>query len=258
MNDIDRADRSRRWHLDWLLGVLIHPWRTFPRIAAEIGHVWLSPLLLISLTALLLVAVSGPVRQEQALQAANNLPPDFQYYSPDQQAQLQQGLASSAGANFIYVFPAAGAVAKVWLGWLVVGGLLHLVLTILGGRASSRSVLSMVAWAGLPFALRDIVRIVAVLLGGRLIAQPGLSGLVSAEAGAGLTFASQLLVSIDLYWIWHVLLLVIAVRCEADPGRGKAWASVLVTQALALLLLALPGYLGAQLNNLTIVRPFLF
>ncbi len=258
MNDTNRVDRGRRWHLDWLLGVLIHPWRTFPRIAAETGAVWLTPLLLISLAAVLLVAVSGPLRQSQALLAANDLPPDFQYYSPDQQAQLQQALASSASANFVYVFPAVSAVGKVWLGWLIAGGVLHLVLTILGGRASSRSVLNRVAWAGLPFALRDTVRILATLLGDQLIAQPGLSGLVPAQSGGALVLAAQLLAAVDLYWIWHVLLLVIAVRAAPDPGPGKAWASVLITQALALLLLALPATLSAQLNNLTIVRPFLF
>lgn len=258
MSESDRADRMRPWHLDWLAGVLIHPRRVFPQIAAETGANWLTPLLLISLTALLLVAVSGPLRQQQASLAANNLPPDFQYYSPEQQAQMQQALASSASANFIYIFPAAAAIAKVWLGWLVVGGVLHLALTILGGRASSRSVLNMVAWAGLPFALRDLVRIAAILAGGQLIAQPGLSGLAPAEGGAAVTFLAQLLASIDLYWIWHVVLLVIAVRSEADPGRGKALASVVITQAVALLLLALPGYVSVQLNNLTIIRPFLF
>lgn len=38
------------------------------------------------------------------------------------------------------------------------GGLLHLVLTMLGGRDSTGGALNIVAWAALPFALRDLVR----------------------------------------------------------------------------------------------------
>ncbi|MCJ7514191.1 MAG: hypothetical protein MUO23_14660 [Anaerolineales bacterium] len=62
--------------------------------------------MLISLASLLLV-VSGPGRQAEAMNTADILPPEFQYYSPDQQAQLQQALASSASPNFVDVFPVA-------------------------------------------------------------------------------------------------------------------------------------------------------
>ena len=39
-----------------------------------------------------------------------------------------------AGAGVNYVFPAIIAVLRQWVGWLVMGGLLHLMLTMLGGR----------------------------------------------------------------------------------------------------------------------------
>jgi energy-converting hydrogenase Eha subunit B len=120
------------------------------------------------------------------------------------------------------------------------------------------SAMNLVAWAALPFGVRDLVRGLYLLLGHRLIQAPGLSGLIGSEASAAALFAGQLLALVDVYLIWHLALLVIGVRAQSDPGRGRAWASVGITQAVALLLQVLPAYLVGRLASLTIARPFLF
>ncbi len=254
----EEPGRPRRLRFDLIPPVLLHPRSTFREIAVHASASWLAPLLVITLAGLLLVLVGGPLRKAAAEVEAMNLPAEFQYYSPEQQAQIQQARAATSSPTFIYVFPALGAILKAWVGWLVVGATLHLFLTFVGSRGTMASMMNLVAWAGLPFAVRDVVRSAYVLLGHRLIQAPGLSGLLASGTGGGALFAAGLLSLIDVYLIWHIVLLVFAARAEVDPGSRRAWGSVLAAQALALLLQAAPAYAAARLASLTIVRPFLF
>lgn len=250
--------RARRLRFDLVIPVLLRPRSAFRDIAAKAGRSWLTPLLIITLAALLLVVVGGPLRRAAAEMEAMSLPSEFQYYTPEQQAQIEQARAATSSPTFIYVFPALTAVLKVWVGWLVVGATLHLFLTLLGSRGTMASMMNLVAWAGLPFAVRDLVRSAYTLIGDRLIQAPGLSGLLSTDAGGGALFAVGILGLIDLYLVWHIVLLVAASRSEVDPGNRRALGSVLAAQVIAILLQAAPAYAAARLEGLTVIRPFLF
>jgi hypothetical protein len=248
----------RRLHLNWVLPALFRPRKAFAGIAAQSGDTWYTPLLILTLTALLAVIVGGPLRQAEALNAQVQPPSDFMYYTPEQQAQFQQAQAATAGTTFVYVFPALVGLVRVWAGWLILGALLHLALTLLGGRWTMRSMMNTVAWSGLPFAIRDLVHTAYFLFGHRLIQAPGLSGLVGSEVGTLGLLAGQVLGLLDIYLVWHVALLVIGIRSSIDPGARKALGSVLITTVVALLIQALPAFLAAKLGSLTIIRPFLF
>lgn len=248
----------RRLHPEWILPALVRPARTFRAVASYPTDTWATPILLLTLTGLLSVLVAGPLRREAALNAPPQLPPEFQYYTPEQQSQILQAQQATAGTAFTHLFPALGALAQVWGGWLISGALLHLAMTLVGGRATMRSMMNRVAWAGLPFAVRDAVRILYMWGSHRLITSPGLSGLAGSGQGTLAAIWTALLALVDLYLVWHVLLLVSAVRADADPGARKAWSGVVVAQVALLLLQAVPAALIARLSALTIVRPFLF
>ncbi|OGT28787.1 MAG: hypothetical protein A2Z17_05415 [Gammaproteobacteria bacterium RBG_16_66_13] len=252
------AERPQRFQFDWVLRSILRPWSTFPKLVEQPADTWRTPLLVLTLAAVLLVLVAGPLRREAALNAPAEPPPDFQYYSPEQQEQFLQAQQATSSNTFIYLFPALSALARVWGGWLIVGALLHLAVTLLGGRATMRTMMNLVAWAGLPFAVRDAVRAVYMLASKRLILAPGLSGLAVSDGGTLDLVRVNLLESLDLYIIWHVLLLVAAVRSAGNPGTGKAWTSVLLTQVVALALQIGPAVLLAKLSGLTVIRPFLF
>ncbi len=141
----------------------------------------------------------------------------------------------TSGPVFRYVLPAIGAVLSVWLGWLIVSGALHLTVTLLGGRGSTLRTANTVAWAGAPFALRDVVRAVAMLASGQVIASPGLSGFTSPEATGSLLFLKLFLASVDLYLIWHIGLLILGLRA-GDPGLPPARTGISVTAVMITLL----------------------
>lgn len=249
-------ENPRHLHLDWVLPVLFRPRQAFTRIAAQQASSWLTPLLILTLTALIAVAVAGPIKQEAARSGQVELPPDFQYYPPELQAQFQQAMAATQNPVFIYVFPALLAVGGVWAGWLIVGGLIHLALTLLGGRGATGSAMNLVAWAGLPFVIRDLVRAGYMLTTRRLIEQPGLAGFAPADDGGLALFLAALLALVDLYLLWHIVLLALGVRVASGLQPGKAIVGVIFVILLVEVIHALLRYFSTRLAGLTIIRPF--
>jgi hypothetical protein len=250
------VEPSRRLHFDWVSAVLFRPRQAFARIAAQASGVWLTPILILTLVALVPVFVGGSIKQEAARSGQVNLPPDYQYYTPEQQAQFQQAMAATSGPVFVYVFPAITAILKIWLGWLLVGGLLHLVLTLLGGRGSTGTAMNLVAWSSLPFAVRELVHAGWMLSSHQLISSPGLKGFAPLGDGSLNLFLAALLALIDFYILWHLALLIVGVRAGNGLSAGKAVGGVLFTLLVVLLLQALMTFLVARLGGLTVIRPF--
>lgn len=247
----------RRFYFDWALPALFKPRQAFTRITAQAGSVWLTPMLILTLTTLLLVGASGWLKGQAATQGLN-LPADYQYYTPEQQAQFQQISQAQQGPVFMYVLPGLIALGRIWLGWLIVGGLLHLVVTLLGGRGGASSAMNVVAWAALAFAVRDLVRVAAMLVTRQLISSPGISGFAPSGDSSLLLFLGKLMAEIDLYVVWHILLIIVGVKVGSSLSTGKAVSGVVFTVLLGLLLAALPGFLAAKFSGLEMVRPFFF
>ena len=157
---------------------------------------------------------------------------------------------------FNYVFPGLLAVLRLWVGWLVMGGLLHLVLTMLGGRDSTGGALNIVAWASLPFVLRDLVRAGFMLMQKQLLANPGLVGF--APVGEGWLYAAlgDLFSRIDIYTLWYVLLLYLGVRASVGLSAGKSFAGLLIALLVMLVLGVLPTVVISQLSSLSVMQPF--
>jgi hypothetical protein len=90
----------RRFHFRLVPTIFVRPRRAY----AEIVHLerpsWLTPLLILSLAALLPVLAAGRVRQQAGAFGPESLPPDFQYYTPEQQAQFMQALESTRSPTF--------------------------------------------------------------------------------------------------------------------------------------------------------------
>src|SRR5688572_12095289 len=220
----------RRFDFSRMLAILFHPRQAFAEMTSEPRAVWLAPMLVLSVTASLAVFVAGYLKSRATLMGEIALPPDWQFWTPELQNNYMQAQQATQGPVFAYVIPLVGALAALWLGWLLLAGLLHLGSTLLGGRGSMQSALNVVAWASLPFALRDILRILFMLSAGRAIASPGLSGF-AASAG----FLSQLLARTDIFLIWSVILLVIGFGVADGLPRSKALAGVVIVMLMVLL-----------------------
>ena len=106
-------ERPRRFYFDWLFPLLVRPRATLAKIVSLGRASWLTPLLVLTLTGLLAVAVAGPIKITAAQNGQTTLPDVFQYWTPEQQAQyLQAQQMTSTGPVFIYVFPGIQAVLR--------------------------------------------------------------------------------------------------------------------------------------------------
>ena len=220
-------------------------------MASESRSTWLTPMLLLSVTAILVVVVAGYLRSRAAMMGEIPLPPDWQFWTPEMQNNYMQAQQATQGAVFVYVIPMIGSLTALWLGWLLLSALLHFGSTLLGGRGSMQSALNVVAWASLPFAVRDILRIIFMLVAGRAIVSPGLSGFTTMPG-----FVSQLLTRIDIFLIWQVILLVIGLALTDGLPRSKAVTGVVVVIVLVLLAQAGLGALSSSFGGLAVQRPF--
>ncbi len=248
--------QRRSIHLEWIVPLLFRPRRTLEQVVKQEHGVWAAPLLLLTLAVVLLVLVQGPVRKAEA-QMSSAMPENAQYFSPDQIAQLQEGIDARQGPVFIYVFPAIGLLAGAWLSWFLLGSLLHLSLTMTGSRSGSTASFNLAAWASLPLVFRYLVRAVYSLSTHQLITSPGLSGFMNGGSGFS-SYLGIILTLVDLYWIWQVALLLIGVIPATGLARSKAWLVTLSVVVVLLVLQGLPGFLVAKLSAMTTSQPFFF
>jgi hypothetical protein len=230
---------------------LIHPRQGVEHLAAEEKPTWLTPMLVLSIMFLLRTIVSGTLQSRASAMGQTTLPADWLYWTTDMQNNYMQAIQATQGWVFVYFIPAVIGLAKLWLGWFIVGGLLHLASTLLGGRGSIRSVLNLTAWACLPFALRDLLRVGFMLIAGHTITNPGLSGF------GGALFLSKTLASVDVFFVWFSILLGMGLRVTDNLSFGKAVAAVGVVCLLVLLVQGGFGTLSASLGGMIITSTFL-
>ncbi len=241
---------ARRFDFKRLLTFLFQPRLALTRLAAEEKPSWLLPMLAVNLFFLIRIIVSGYLQAHAAATGQQVLPPDWQYWTPDMQNTYMQSQQAMQGPVFVYIIPATLGLVKIWASWLIVAGLVHLASTLFGGRGKMTSALNLTAWACLPFVLRDVLRVVYMLIVHHTIGSAGLSGFVTA------TFLVKLLGAVDLFFLWFAVLLVAGVRKADTLPLGKAIASVAIVLVLVLALQAGLGTLLAKFSGLTVTRMF--
>jgi len=258
MSDQIAIQKYKSLTFAWVPDLLFRPRRFFQRISTINSALWLTPLLILSIAVIINVLIVGRIKSQALLMGEVTYPPDFQYYSPEQQAQYMQAIQSTQGPVFSYVLPSITSLLGVWAGWLILGGSLHLITTLFGGRGSTAVSLNIVAWSSLPLVLREIVQIIYLLYSDSLIKSPGISGFMPiAESGLSLYF-SQILTLVDIYLIWQVVLLILGVRISSGLNRGKSVFCGILTVVFILLIQSGFSYLVSLLGDLNISRPFFF
>jgi hypothetical protein len=220
-------------------------------IAEEVRPSWLTPMLLLSVTTTLAIVVRGYLNARAALMGEMQLPRDWDYWSADMQANYMQAQQSMQGPVFSYVIPLVMALLSLWVGWLLLSGLLHLGSTLLGGRGTMPGALNVVAWASLPFAVRDLLRVVFMLLARHSIASAGLSGFAGDSV-----FLAQFLSQVDLFYLWYCCLLVIGFAVSENVSRNKMIAGVAGLILVVLLIQAGIGTATSSISGLAFQRPF--
>lgn len=220
-----------------LRDIWLRPVATMQTLAAAPGRRWLAPLAI-----LVLVSVSGAVAalpasrafQRQVMlaqrEALSSSMPEGQ--SVDEIIDLTTtGAIGMATAVFSVLGAAIGPVVAV----LLVAAVLHLLGTVLGGQQTFKQIFTVAAWARLPLALGGVLWILYLLGGGYDGNPEGLSGLTAADpfvADSATGLATPILGQIELWNLWYLGLLAVAVRAAGRLSRSKAIAAVALLVAM--------------------------
>ena len=242
----------------WFYKVFLKPRQVFSEITAREKRVWLRPMLVLSLLVLILSLAGGPARLSNMQMNTGEMPEEFPYWSEEQQNQYFQGQAEMQGPLFIYIFPSLISLAGLWLGWFLLGNILHLMMTFKGSRQVQGAYLDLVAWAVMPFAIRCLVQTIALLVTRQLIDDPGLSGFLNPGESAGLTFLNVLLGMLDIYSLGFVFLLWVGAPIISGLKPEKAWWVTILAVMIFAILASLPTFAMSQLSGLGSIQPYLF
>ena len=120
------SNPDRRIDVPRVFAVFFNPRATFTEMASEARATWLTPMLLLSVTAVLAVMVAGYLKARATMMGEITLPPDRQWWTPEMQNNYMQAQQATQGPVFLYVMPLVASLTGLWLGWLVLAGLLHL------------------------------------------------------------------------------------------------------------------------------------
>jgi hypothetical protein len=248
--------QRRRFHFDWILPAFLRPRRLFTQVKESEGDSWLTPVLVLTLAELGRVVTAGWLRQSAAASGEVSLPDGFDFWTPEQQAQFFQAQQATTGPAFVYIFPAIASLLGLWITWLLIASLLHLVLTLLGGRSQTRSAINFVAWALLPLAVRSVVSLGYMLFTQKLIVGYGLAGFAPNDETMLSAFLKEVLSFVDIYLLWAVALTALGAAMIASLPTRKALGGVLMTMSIVLALHALPGFIGSQITGLQVIPIF--
>jgi hypothetical protein len=130
--------------------------------------------------------------------------------------------------------------------------LLYFMALVSGGELTFGAMFRLSVWSRIPMAIGSLVQAGFIAFAGRLIQYPGLSFFVATgdlmQDARNPLFV--LLGSLDLFWLWHLLLVMLGVAVVAHFSRAKALVLTLVYGVLALAITVLPmllfGNMGAK------------
>jgi hypothetical protein len=226
-----------------LVDIIAAPGTALQRIGTVQPRSWWFPALLAVAGGLLYLGVTlDDVAAEAARQMQIQLGT-----MPAEQAEAARPLIERFSSP-VFLFASGGVSILLGLvvSWLMAAGLLYFGAAILGTSVPFGRWWAPVIWTWVPFALRSLVQSAWSLVNAAVIRYNGLAYLVAS----GDTAADQtnplfaLAAQLDLWALWHGVLVYLLLRTMARLGRGSALALTLFYAAVALGLRVLPAVAG--------------
>lgn len=242
--------------LAMLLNTLVHPRRAMTLLStARRRWLWLPTVLMLAALALQGVTYAG-ANAELMYQHQVDF---FESMSEEERGPRMEPPEKMDPHPLTVWLPIGGRAVGALVTWLVWAGLIALASTFLGRNgAKFGGYFAMIAWARIPFALRDFVQGIAMGLTKNAIYNQGLSGLVldSTPApmsrsfqpyvppGRGEQILAALLGRIDIYMVWSLVLTGIGIWAFAHLPRRRAILVTLGIWIIATVVSLLPAILG--------------
>ena len=231
-----------------LFGWIDQPKKTLRYVIKEPRwSLWLTPALIILVALIVVTVVSAPLVSQVSLeQAEAQVQAQMGSLPEEQSEQMRNTMHTFTSPLFLAAMGIALGALGLILGWLFRGAVLFLLGYLLGTDNRYIQMVTFVLWAWLPFALRDLVQAIYVLINGQLVLHQGLSFLVASNAqsqNAG-SLLYSLLAQIDLFLIWHLLLVGIGIAVSTRSTTTKTALATLSYWVVTTLISLSPTLLG--------------
>jgi hypothetical protein len=230
-----------------LIDLIDRPGRTIATIAVQPRWAWVLPVVVtiafavVAIVVTLPYATASPQGEIQRQLAA--LPAQQAEMVTAQLDRLQQPavmLSIGIGSRLLWML----------ISWLFAAVILYFCILLFGADVGFGGLIAAVLWTWLPLSLRDIVQSAYVFVRGQPIANQGLSYVVSTgiPANDATNYIYAVLAQVDLFALWHVILVLALLITVARFSKGKAFFLALVYAALNLGLRLIPALLGRSFN----------
>lgn len=246
--------KQRKSDYGWFSGLVFHPRATLSAILEQNVPVWLAPLLILTLLAVIEAVIYSHL---QMTSASNRiLEQDFmKNLSPEEQAFQFALMGPPVRPLYVYITPVLYSAGRLWAVWFFFSMIMNLLLTSAGGRSNLVRTQNMTAWVFLPIGLRYLIQIIAMLVSQTAIANRGFSGLITTnptdpQSYLFTAFLQTLLGSVDIFYLWHATLLVIAVMVGFQlPNKMRAIMLGFAGVVIGLLFMVFSGYFVVLLQS---------
>jgi len=244
---------ERRSNLALLPGIIDQPGRTLAQVLEHPRKRWILPFLLSIIGLALVLGVSASYlsqqAQEQQAVALQQVQGQLDQMTESQRAQMEATISRFTSPAFVGGIGFATSLGGLLLGWLLGAAILFFGLQMGGKGLQFGQIFAGFSWTWLPFILRDLLNAGWVLLNGKIITNPGLSyffasGDVLADAK---DFRWVLASKLDLFMLWHIVLVYFLARAANKRGGGLG-----LTLVYALIILALRVLPSVALSSLSI------
>jgi hypothetical protein len=233
-------EKMSLWQL--LVSIIDRPAVTMSYVGKKPGWAWVMPALLVLVGLVVFSVVTAPLTSElarrQAQQQMASLPPQ---QAEQAAAQVERFTSPSMMAAFSII----GGLVALAVTWLLGAGVLYFLGLVAGGEANFAQSFAILAWSWPPYALRNLVLAAYVAYSGQLISQ-GLSFLVATgdQTKDTANWLYSLLSQIDLFYLWHLILVIVGLAAVGRLSKTKATIVGLIYLAATTTLSLVPVFIG--------------
>jgi hypothetical protein len=230
-NDAQTGTKMSSWRA--LTSIVAEPRSTLRAIGQQPRHRWLLPFILMLAGIACLSLVTMTFTPQAAAGRGYMQGPPGAAAPGQEQATRPSGQMEGRPPSTIFtdpvlrqVIPATARLLGGLLGWVLFAGVLYVTGLVVGGGATYGQVFAVVSWSWIPYILRDFFQAGYIFATGRLIRLPGLAFLAATGDAADLLYLA--LAQVDIFLLWHLLLIGLGVAVLNRFGWGKTLFVVLV------------------------------
>ena len=205
------------------------------------GWAWVMPALLILVGLVAFSVVTAPLASElaqrQVQQQMVSMPPE----QAEQMADLSERLTSPPMVAGLSIVGGLVTLAVMWLVW---AGVLYFLGLVAGGEASFAQSFVLLAWSWIPYSVRHLTQAAYIAYSGQLILNQGLSFLVATgdQTKDAANWLYGLLSQFDLFYLWHLILVVVGLAAIGRFSKTKATIVGLIYLAVTTALSLVPVF----------------